>query len=682
LKKGRIAVAVAGLALLIALGCGGGGGDAGTSTNGSTNTGTTNGSTNGSTTGTITEAQRMAAIDAVENKFEELQQGGRTREEINAQLAAFMSAQPQYKAAAVDVESSTVYGEFVDGRLHLVANNRYPDETLRSDSIRPRSLAGADLPGSKQARLLHSFGPNFESQTSINNVSAALRASGYDVVAGAEGEASVDTLKSVNGDGFFYINTHGGGGRLSGKSSLIYGIQSSTVLTDDGEQTYKDDLDSGRLIYMSAPNGNVKSILGYKIYESDTRYAITGAFIEQYWQLAPHSIVYINACNSGDSRAAGFIFACHKKGAGVVFAWDKGVSSTSAYHSIQYFADRLLGQNDFESETPKQRPFDWKSVLADMAAKGYDTDGSSGAKLVAFPRPGSVDPEILNPSIETMFVDEWNGELWLDGLFGSVAGKVAINGTEVAVHSWTKERIKVALPLTGTGSCGPVQVTVDGHKSNVRNLTEWDVTLDYKFWDSNVTVVKVSGPVKLRFRADVGEFRTKPAVAPGNPVRYAIGTKDSQAELVASGTGTDGACSYTWSGSRVYPVHPLDTKRSLIAWLKIDPLARTGNIGLAYGGDGTPESMFHEVRVCDGDRTDSDFAIAFGLLQGQAKFGYPMPVENSPEIPLPSAKVVYGSDFTFGLQRSPFVDNLTPMRLSVASSVVKFPPAGDAPRRP
>src|SRR5690606_18339601 len=94
----------------------------------------------------------------------------------------------------------------------------------------------SELPSSRHVRLLHSFGPDFDQlQQPIEDMAGWFEEHGYEVREGQEGDARVATLRNISGDGFFYFNTHGGGGNdRSGRK--LYAMGSSTVVTAANER--------------------------------------------------------------------------------------------------------------------------------------------------------------------------------------------------------------------------------------------------------------------------------------------------------------------------------------------------------------------------------------------------------------------------------------------------------------
>ena len=103
------------------------------------------------------------------------------------------------------------------------------------------------------------------------------------------------------------------------------------------------------------------------------------------------------------------------------------------------------------------------------------------------------------------------------------------------IKSWDWDTIVCNLDRTGPRANGDVIVQVQGangawRKSNVHQLTEWNIPLHY-FWPAvlDIAGLKIEGTGKLRFRADVGSYREKPHEPPVFPYRGMVPTKDSSA---------------------------------------------------------------------------------------------------------------------------------------------------------
>ena len=274
-------------------------------------------------------------------------------------IAAFMGTRSEYQATGIDEGSLCAWGLLKNGKLHIVANNRdpHPAPVGTPAPIPVPVVAGASMSPSSFARLFHSFGGGFEGQDPINDVSGWLKSAGWSVRSGIEGDARVATLRGVSGDGFFYINCHGGRVDVTtpAGTALVCGIQSPTLADVNPEKIpeYADDLASHRLAYFTAKNGRQIS------WESATRHRHPlrhhGGFVDKYWSFAKDSIVFVNACYSG--RNAEFIFACKKKGASV-WAGRKAHGRGLPQHPL--LRGPLPGSQQYQPENPKQRlPGTW-----------------------------------------------------------------------------------------------------------------------------------------------------------------------------------------------------------------------------------------------------------------------------------------------------------------------------------
>ncbi|RJF96533.1 hypothetical protein D3870_18985 [Noviherbaspirillum cavernae] len=662
--------------------CGGGGesgGDGGSGNPGS------DGGAGGSAGGSIDAAARIAALDAVQARYQSLSAGGMTElDRLNA-VSAFMAGRPEYAAAGVDEETLSAWGIFTDGRVHIIANNRAPDPDgapmpkmageMHAAGAASLAATPVELPASVNARLMHAFGQHFPGQSTVNDISAWMALRGYKIRGGVEGDARISTLRAVTGDGFFYINTHGGAATYTGKDKTgvaLYCIWSSTAVSDLLEKMpdFRDDLDNLRLTYFTTSTGDVIMEGDEEVPVMECRYGITYKFVEKYWQFAADSIVFINACNVANPQvysAAAFVNACHDKGAGVVLGWTKTVSNVGAYRAPRYFVDRLIGANADSPESPEQRAFAWDKVMEDMAAKKLDIDPHKGAKLIALPRPSENKSHILAPGIREVKPIELTDQLMLIGDFGSIEGKVVIGGVEAAVVSWKPDRIFCKLERPGSaGSCGPVFVRVGDRKSNIRQLSQWTTSLKYLFEDVDRPGLKTQGMAKIVHRADIGKIRDTPAEKPRDVTGYAIATADSALSLTASGSYPQPPdCTITWSGSMTYPGLPDAGGHVIFAYLKVNTAKRTGALGLGLGSF-APD--FTEKGCSDSHK----FGTNFGLLQGLEEFERETGI-GIVEVPLTAVQVKYGADFTL-IGDTFSKDGLT---ITWSSATPQYPPLAD-----
>ncbi len=647
--------------------------------------GTGGGGGGGGGGGTISDQSRQAAIKGVEDKFSELLGQHLPKPQVNQAMADYMAAQPQFEEAGVS-DDLCAWGRFKDGRLLVVGNNRDPEPVTDPDADPLRSppgRAGAELPSSTDARLMHSFGPNFDQlQRPIDDVAAYLRAHGYQITPGTEGDARLATLRGVSGAGFFYLNTHGGKGKMkNGAETFI--ASSSTLQTTDNDRIpiIADDWNNNRLAYYTGANGNTTQ---GGLPQTDTRYGINAAFVDTYMSFAPRSVVFMNVCFSAKTDvpdgAQAFIAMCHKKGAGVYLGWTRVVFANPAFRAVRYFVDRMLGHNKKEPESPKQRPFAYDEILTDMKNNhGYGFDASTGATLEAFAKPGVFQPITLTPSIEQMLVNEPGRELVLKGLFGKqIQPTVTINGRAVTVNSWAEDEIKVQLANTGPAAAGEVIVDVSGRKSNPRRLTEWIIPLQYSFRHPDHEDVKVAGTIVARFRADIGEYREQPHVDPIKPVRGAVATQDSGVDLMSEGSYADSDCTVYWENQQSFPaVGYGPVQFNLVARFKVDTDAGTGALGLGLAAFSPP---FNIRTVCPDGTSNTPFMVAIGLLYNTHLFPDPDPNSGRPAVPLPAIEITFGPNYRIpaGVFEELRADGV--IRIEWTAVNPNFPPDQSAPR--
>ena len=411
----------------------------------------------------------------------------------------------------------------------------------------------SELPSSPHVRLLHSFGADFDQlQQPIEDMAEWFEEHGYEVRAGQEGDASLATLRNISGDGFFYFNTHGGGG-LDMEGRKLFSMTSSTLVSEANDQRPEiaDDLNNNRLVYFTAPNGERRN--GEAV--SDTRYAITRFFVEKYWSFAENSIVFLNVCFSAynDPDILAFISEMHDAGAGLYLGWSGSVTPTGGFRAVRYFVDRLLGANEFQPESPEQRPFTWPLVMEDMASKGYTRDGA--VELAALPAHTGPTVGILRPSVRAVWVSppHMDDVLYIEGHFGTRPDRVTIDDgsgpVELTIREWSPIAIITGLPLTGPGSFGDVVVHVGEHASNPRRLHRFTGTAYYRLTDAGSLTESVE--MELDMRLDVDDMRYLPGEAPWRAPMWGTGSGSPLAEAHFEADGSysrqSGECTVTTS---------------------------------------------------------------------------------------------------------------------------------------
>jgi len=632
------------------------------------------------------DALRGATIAAVEHALVELEAGPLSRTEKLAAIAAFMATQPGYLETQLNVAGLTATGVFTDGRLHMVSLDFTPEVAPVTPAVRaapaprpaaselaaaPRTAAptavanaagatGAELPDSAHARVLHAFPLGVVTEPAIQRATDYLASRGWLLQSVAD-PASVERLRGVWGDGFFFFNTHGGWTNVANAANepggKIYMLHVSTPRdpaleravappAHEPDDSYKTDLDLRRLVYSTVPTG--RTLLDRNnqwVPEVETHYGITHHFVTRYWSFARNAVVMIGACNSASD--ANFVAAIVRKNVGAYVGWNGFLSAAGIDATLPYFVDRMIGANQTSPETPAQRPFRADLVMDDMAAKGIDTDAVTGAKLVALSY--APLPPALAPSIRSLVVDEFGGQLTLRGGFGTKAGKVTIDGAERAIRAWAADQIVVDLPLTGPGSSGDVQVEVGGIKSNLRQLSEWPMRLHYGWTPPlaagyGVPGTMVQGTSVMRWRGDIAGYRTQPGGPLTFPERGMIATADSALRLTGSGQGGAGSCLGIASGSGAFPSLPAQTADPVLySAVKVDTQTGLGAIGLAFGID---TSRFWLTFVGDQCPPAMSIQPQFGFLEGAN--GFPDPTNDvDPFVyPLPALQVTFDSGST------------------------------------
>jgi hypothetical protein len=512
--------------------------------------------------GPITDAQRMAAFDAVNAQVGHLT--GSDWQSRQQQMVTWLLGRPEFEDAGANTDGST-WARFNDGRILLLlivpdSTGEYvpPSVAMRHATRGParaipptaaRAASGAtaqrpsEIPRSDQARVM--VGGAFPGERNIvPEVTRMLTGAGY-TIASNEPSASIDDLRVVRGDGFFYYSAHGGSGKSKLRES-VYGVTSSTIVNPNTEQRYASDWNNDRLVYAKLYTPGLRAAPGSEV----TVYAINEKFIIAHWDFSEGSIVYIAACSAGHADAQAFLTALRRR-AGVVIAWNGAFWAPDDHVAAKYLIDRLVGRNEHEEEAPHQRPFDYASILADMEPLHKDRSYwpvQGFAKLTAF--PGDKGPAgLLVPSIKHMDMDESSNTLVLNGQFGSDIPVVTMNGSAsgVSLLSWGPERIAVNIPASGPQSAGNVVVKANDRKSNARTLSDWRGALNLSF-RSGEGDQKWEGPINLHLRADVHSYREEAGQRPVSrwvPVQIA---RDTDGHLTASGSAGTAGSRVFWEG--------------------------------------------------------------------------------------------------------------------------------------
>lgn len=516
--------------------------------------------------GTVSDSVRLAAL----RTFETFANGLNYSDPgVYATILQYFRSHPETYEASDTTGPKSLWARFRDGRLFIIADNTEPgSDTTRAAPSKPGfpgvpPASPLNLPPSTRARLLNGLGSAFEpftgggAQATVNTIRGWLTTAGY--TEPISGDASVEGLKQVSGDGVFYFSSHGSWGRTRDTNVTAYGIWTTDTVSSANEARYATDLNSNppRLCWYRALDNN--NFFGPNRV---THYAITPEFVRHHMSFGTNSLVFFNACLSDQ---ADFKAACIAKNAGVYVGWTNNIDAQKGFKAARFLFDRLLGTNQAPPlESPLQRPFEITYVLEDMLLRDMDSHvGNRGpTTLVATPPYGyGGEPTLLAPTALMVIPPFIEGDvnMWVDGSFGGnpgTGGIVTLNNNGVAIASWTPGRIECPPPESG----GNLVVKVRGIRSNPIQLTEWRVQFTMVYRGRGSLTQRVV--LNVNFWADVHPWR----LLPNKPVTF--GPAPRHIRVMGNST-----CTYEASG--VYR-STLDTA-ILEQWSNavVPPFART-----------------------------------------------------------------------------------------------------------
>ena len=273
-------------------------------------------------------------------------------------------------------------------------------------------------------------------------------------------------------------------------------------------------------------------------------------------------------------------------------------------------------------------------------------DAVTGADLTPFPRAGG-NSVILDPSIQEVLANEYDETLIAEGLLRQPAGKVTVGSGELVdqvMGRTTRSSARCPRPArvrTATSRRGPGRARPQ-RKSNVHQLTEWDIPLHY-LWTDAYGLHRAQ--VRRQREAPLpGRRRQLPREAPraaaSSRSAACCPTKDSslpphrlrlpQRRLVHDDTERDRASSRP-------DERPACSASCSSQALKVDAnTPHLGGLGLAVRrGCGSSALQVHDLGRPELLRTVS-VAPAFGLLEGQMDFPSPargLPGSSAPRAP-------------------------------------------------
>ncbi|MCC6446200.1 MAG: hypothetical protein IT210_22455 [Armatimonadetes bacterium] len=534
------AVLIAFLLLASFCGCGGGGSSPGGGSGGG-----------GGGIGDTSSPARQAVYDAINTKFASLPH--RDVAEDNQAIYEFVKTQPEFEATGYDPDAGSVWARFRGGPTLIICNNQ-PYELYRqakAPRMPPLLTRGGSLPSGKKVMLINAFKEDdllqqgFADQTH-ELIRQALNHKGYSI---ASYTGDVDTFKTVQNVDVLLVSGHGTRAEIGGKQ--VYCLPTSQHVSTELDTRYAQYLGEGSVGPVLTPTVEGLAIRLIK----RPAYYLTPTFVTKYWSFTPRSFVMINTCLSSSkdpqfADSTAFRDACIAKSASVYAGWTQQIHNGDSAETARYLFNSLAGTNflDDLAKTPPQRAFTWGDLLTDLATQKrgnltghtYTLDRSfsehnkkgidNGYALLAFKDSAARDTEdtfgILAPSIYSM--DIAANELRIYGVFGAVPGKVTLDGTDLPVDSWSSTLIKCTLPprIQAAGSVGDVVVAVDGIKSNVAQLTGWDITFrqtdTYVFSGSDPTNTNtvlsgsytVTADFLVKLRVDVRAARLLPGEQP------------------------------------------------------------------------------------------------------------------------------------------------------------------------
>lgn len=643
----------------------------------------------------VSPAQRRAAIDRVEHAFASVDWHNPAA--AKQSLLQTLRSRAEFEASGANDDAS-VWARFTDGRFLIIADNRpaadsiFPGESGGTNLDNP-GVPRKELPKEGTARLMNAMGTHFINTGSA--LSAMLSAGGYNVSRPA---ATIENLEAVQGDGVFYLDSHGGQATLS-DGTTTYGVWTSTVWDTTAERTYRELWDAKQIGYFTA---KMNDIPGHRDTATvETHIAITAEFVSNQMSFGTNCLIYIDACSALGSAARSFQNACIISsigGTGAYAGWTNTIWDRQAADVAYFVIDRLLGTNqDFRHrENPRQRPFTYPEILTELSNRhpplDVYTDPATGIVANFLIVPTSPQFGILAPSIEFLDVDEENHRLQIFGEFGSdqSTGSVTINGQALAIQNWSTNEIDCAINSSGPNSSGEVKVIARQHESNPVMLTEWrpHITVVSR---TRFGTISDSLTFNIHVRGDVHSYRRHPGEDPQPRTSYGIsGVDDSQGSYTAGGVAehTDpvGGCDFwereTWVNREQDSIQLASGGREFIGVVAdLHPQDRTLKLYLTLHADSAIQATYAETTYCSGyppfgaeipnlfgpiaqlDTLDLHFDQSFNIL------------------PMPSIQKPYGPPLVgWGWYTIPDIEGTTTMTFSGATAI--HPPDPNAPQRP
>ena len=432
---------------------------------------------------------------------------------MNSTILQFFKTRPEFQYSGIESDSS-VYGVFTDGRVVIYVDNipNDPSAMVFGGTLQSSTLVGSlprvqsTFPSSSDALLGYAyFSPEDNTvfarstRSLMHDIPIIFKSKYYNP---QQGIANIGTLKLVAGPGIFHWSTHGRMGVAADRQTRIYALMASEAMDYGLDSTdYKDDLDTKRMVYFCP---------GYSIDSSGKNvakwnYGVTADFVAKYMSFSENSMVFISACTSYNP---GIIEGFRKAHVSVYLGWDNPVGIYDSDYATEFFFDRCLGSSLVDPvPIPPQRPFEYQYVYDDLAYRGKATSTGKGKTATLRYTQLSGNLGVLLPTIQLVSFTNYGTyqKMTLDGSFGSVAGQVLLNELPISLSkAWKTNTLETDMPLGG----GNIQVVVDGKKSNVVQLTQWNGTVTYTFTAGGSLTKKMIA--NISFLADVHRYHRLP----------------------------------------------------------------------------------------------------------------------------------------------------------------------------
>jgi hypothetical protein len=418
-----------------------------------------------------------------------------------------------------------------------------------------------DLPTSRTAYLYDAVPISFNALALPYPPTLALahwfNDAGYATVVQA---GSVSDLMNIQNAAAFVLNAHGGFGQASSgyetytSLTRVFGIASTVPYSDAVVDQLLEPIKKGELgIYTEFSYTEADGQINYTAWDW---VFFTPQFVRDYMTFAQNSLLVMNVCSlmSSDPAAEDMVQAFFDAGAGAVLGWDDKAGSLDAVDTTWFFLDRVLGAGSSESggyswyavtpPAPPNRPFDAGSVYEEISATkpapmthkftNPDYGNGFGGTFITSPvnlntaayvekgygpvyatlrlkfsdKPLSAAVALV-PTISAVSLQNNMNQLTLSGEFGGsyTSRSVTIGGTPVPAN-WTPNSITVtSLPLSGSGSGGYVQVTINGASSNQVLINQWN----------SVPLTMITGPRTVTCNVNLRSSFESLRLAPDQP---------------------------------------------------------------------------------------------------------------------------------------------------------------------